>query len=107
MYCGEVRFYFQLKIGESTRTLAILSRYTAPHGWLLSESYGTVWSCHALGDDGLAIIEVSDIQSCIAMIPHADLPCIEGYTSTPYFMMEKLGDDTELVGPDEPEDSDE
>ena len=90
---GEVLYYFTLTVSSETHSVALISRYSEPHSELLDWSLGTLWACHPLGDEGLEVAAVKDISDCIAMIPHAALPHIPGYTSTPVFMMEKLGGD--------------
>ena len=90
---GEVQFYFELTMSSGvTRTLALVSQYSPPHRDMLVWSSGTVWSCHALGRNGLTVIDAIYILECVAMVPHAALTSIPGYTSTPYFVVEKLGD---------------
>ncbi len=90
---GEVRYYFQREVSPGQRrTFALLSRYSDPHSDLLMQSSHTVWACHLLGDAGLTVVDVTDIIACVAMIPRDALPRVPGYTTVPYFVMEKIGD---------------
>lgn len=87
-----------------TRTLALVSQYSEPHSELMEMSSGTVYACHARGDDGLCVIDVKDIVSCVAMIPHRSLPSVPGFTCVSYFVMEKLGGDGVFVEEDTSDD---
>ena len=50
--------------------LAIVSVYSEPDPDLLAISNGTLVSCQSFGDDALAAIDISCIQSVVAMVPH-------------------------------------
>lgn len=67
---GEVLYYFRCKRENSVISLAVLSVYSKPDPELLAASHGTVISCRYLGDESVQVIDVSCIQSVVAMIPH-------------------------------------
>ena len=50
--------------------LAVISVYSEPDPELLIASHGTLISCNYLGDSSLQVIDVSCIQSVVAMVPH-------------------------------------
>ena len=76
--------FFQSKIDNQTRTLALVSTYLPPDPTLLQESYKTIWATQYRGAEGLQVIEVTNILSVVAIGP---LPSREGY----FFVSEKLG----------------
>jgi|ERR1700722_13345037 len=87
---GEVHFYFQLSIHDTTHTLALTSLFGPPDPFLLAASSSTVWSCKALGDAGLVVVDVSQILSVVSMNPHR--PKIPGSeVEGRFFVHEKIG----------------
>ncbi|KAI0059597.1 hypothetical protein BV25DRAFT_1889570 [Artomyces pyxidatus] len=87
---AEVRFFFQWPINNPTHCLALVSRYGAPDAALLDASSRTVWAARALGDDGLAVIDVTTILENVGMVPYPPVPPHTGPTGL-YFAVEKLG----------------
>ncbi|KAF8957135.1 hypothetical protein BDZ97DRAFT_1763202 [Flammula alnicola] len=67
---GEVLYYFRCKRQNTVISLAVLSAYSQPDPELLAASHGTFISCKYLGDNSLQVIDVSRIQSVVAMVPH-------------------------------------
>ncbi|KAG1728826.1 hypothetical protein EDD22DRAFT_788983 [Suillus occidentalis] len=55
---------------SDTFPLTLVSLYSDPDHELLKESYATFYSCSYHGDEGLAVISTSSIQSVVAMVPH-------------------------------------
>lgn len=98
MTYGEVLFYFQLKANNGNyKTLALVSQYSPLDRTLLEASSGTVWACHAGGDNSLMVINIKDILVCSAMIPftHPDSDVSE--MNKLYFAMDKLGTDIDIL----------
>ena len=54
---------------------------------LLAQSYGALLSCTKLSEDSFCVIEISLIQSVVAMIPHS----IHSVLNDRYFLVEKTG----------------
>lgn len=95
---AEVQYYFQLKSGTQTHTLALALKYGPPNEALLKASSGVVWACrppsaqrHA---QALTVIDVKSIRSCVAIIPCSSLPHPDHGDGPVHFVMEKLGSDT-------------
>jgi hypothetical protein len=59
-------------VGETEKTLAMLSLYSPPHTGLLKQSYYTVWSCTHSGNR--MVVDVKSIVSVVAMVPHQPFP---------------------------------
>lgn len=79
------------------RTVALVSLYSAPDKQLLELSHQTVWSCTNQGEVGLRVVDVTDIQAVIAVIPHRPtLP--SGATEDRVFVVEKTGLDVSYTG---------
>ena len=94
---GEVQYYFRTRINDNVHTLAVVSLYGPPDKWLLEASHDTLWSCENQGDDGLVVIEVREINSVVAMVPHR--PRINGKDAQDrYFVVEKIGLDIANMG---------
>ena len=68
---GEVQYYFKLEIDGRSRGFAMVSLYGPPNEELLTLSYKTVYSCSYLGQGNLRVVEVTAIQSAVAVIPHS------------------------------------
>ncbi|KAG1813214.1 uncharacterized protein BJ212DRAFT_1214876, partial [Suillus subaureus] len=52
------------------RTVTLVSLYSTPDKQLLELSHQTVWSCTNQGEVGLHVVDVTDIQAIITVIPH-------------------------------------
>ncbi|KAG1823874.1 uncharacterized protein BJ212DRAFT_1296396 [Suillus subaureus] len=79
------------------RTIALVSLYSAPDRQLLELSHWTVWSCTYQGEAGLHVVDVTNIQAIIAVIPHQPtLP--SGVTKDHVFVVEKTGLDVSYTG---------
>ncbi|KAJ7741150.1 hypothetical protein DFH07DRAFT_751153 [Mycena maculata] len=91
---AEVQFFFQAAIQKTNEehTLALVSVYSAPDPELLQESFQTVAQCEYCGEESLEIINITQIQSGVAMIPIGEEE--EGM----HFVGEKLGLDIESMG---------
>lgn len=77
-------------------TLAIISVYSEPHADLLAASHGTFVSCQYFGDEALVIIEVSCIESVVAMVPHTPPHSMD--TESHFFLIERPGLDIANLG---------
>jgi hypothetical protein len=89
-----VQYYFQVRIEGSIKSLALISRYSAPNKHLLQTSHGTLSSSYYLGNDELQVIDIKDIRSVVAMIPHTRQQeyCEAGMEQKPtMFLIEKVG----------------
>ncbi|KAH7904377.1 hypothetical protein BJ138DRAFT_1073501, partial [Hygrophoropsis aurantiaca] len=91
---AEVLFYFQIVIEGIEKTVALVSVYGPPHEEILAKSSQTFYSCIHQGDRALRIIEVTSIQSVVAMIPHK-LPDDE---QDRFYLVEKPGLDIARMG---------
>ncbi|KJA13103.1 hypothetical protein HYPSUDRAFT_151950 [Hypholoma sublateritium FD-334 SS-4] len=80
--------------------LAVISAYSEPDPELLEASHGTFISCAYLGDNSVRIIDISCIQSVVAMVPHT----LErhGVDEKHYFLVERPGLDVVCLGGMEP-----
>lgn len=80
-------------VGETEKTLAMVSLYSSPHIGLLKQSHYTVLSCTNLGN--MAVVDVKSIASVVAMVPHRPFPedAIERV-----FIVEKPGLDVAWLG---------
>ncbi|KAG0695748.1 hypothetical protein DFH29DRAFT_984874 [Suillus ampliporus] len=67
MSIAEVLFYFNMTIHDEAKTFARVSQFSPPHTELLHCLFQTVVACHYCGDTSLKLIEVSAIQSVVAM----------------------------------------
>ena len=76
--------------------LAIISTYSEPNPDLLVESHGTLVSCQYFGDNGLVVIEVSCIESVVAMVPHN--PPHSKNSELHFFLVEQPGLDIANLG---------
>ncbi|KAI0321211.1 hypothetical protein OF83DRAFT_1051645 [Amylostereum chailletii] len=95
---AEVLYYFQWKIASAVRALALVSKYGDPDPFLLASSFGAVWAAPALGDLGLAVIEVSSIVAVVGMVPHKfRTEHTNGIEVELYFVAEKLGAEIEFL----------
>jgi hypothetical protein len=75
----------------------MVSLYTPPNPTLFEESSGTLLACRHTGEDGLAVIDVKEIVSLVAMVPLPTLPDEVDYKNM-FFPVEKSGlEDTELT----------
>ncbi|KAI6000689.1 hypothetical protein EDD15DRAFT_2140607, partial [Pisolithus albus] len=81
--------------------VALVTLYSDPHPQLLERSYGVVASCTKLGEASLQVIQISAIQSVVAMVPHR--PLIDGRVEDRYFLVEKMGMDVAHLGVEEDE----
>ena len=61
-------YYFHCKRQNTILSLAVLSAYSEPDPELLVASHGTFISCKYLGDYSVQVIDVSRIQSVVAII---------------------------------------
>ena len=73
--------------GAHFKDVALVTLYSLPDEDLLAQSHGVLVSCTKLSEDGLCIVDISSIQSVIAMIPHSPPGVIEER----YFLVEKTG----------------
>jgi hypothetical protein len=92
---AEVKFYFNVLIGGTQRTLALVCNYLQHDPLLFKNSFCTVWSMTSLGDEGLQIIDVKSILAVISVQPH-DHHVEAG--DTRFFVWEKSGLDIGVLG---------
>ena len=69
-------------------TLAMVSCYSSLDQTLLDISYNTLQSCTYLGQGGRMVVDVKNINSVIAMVPHKPF---NGGSIQQYFVVEKPG----------------
>jgi hypothetical protein len=77
-------------------TLAVISAYSEPNPDLLTVSHRTLASCQYFGDDALVVIDVSCIESVIAMVPHS--PPHSKDSELHFFLVERPGLDIANLG---------
>ncbi|KAG1759926.1 hypothetical protein EDD22DRAFT_955429 [Suillus occidentalis] len=79
------------------RTVALVSLYSVPDKQLLELSHQTVWSCTNQDEVGLCVVDVTNIQAVITVIPHwPTLP--SGATEHQVFVVEKTGLNVSYTG---------
>lgn len=66
---GEVQYYFNLLVNNTSCALAMVSVYSSPDLEMLKESCNTVWACDYQGQAHLVVIEAKTITSVVAMVP--------------------------------------
>ena len=90
-----MKYYFQLVLGEKTRTFAVVSVHSRPDTHLLALSSNTVWACKYGDDTSLVVIDVEHIISVVAVIPFPRTPAENHLPDEIFvgrhFVMEKLG----------------
>lgn len=69
------------------KNITIVSLYLPPNEDFLTQSHGALVSCTKLRGDGLCVIDISSIQSIMAMIPYSH----PGVFLDQYFLVEKTG----------------
>jgi hypothetical protein len=88
---GEVHFYFRCRSRQGQQlNLAIVSMYSEPNPDLLNASNGTLVSCQYFGDDTLVVIDISCIESVVAMVPHIP-PHSLADSELHFFLVERPG----------------
>lgn len=70
VHFGEVFYYFYLTLDGHKRGLCMLSVYSPPDLNLLKLSTYTLYSCRPGGDDTIMVINATDIDSVVAVLPH-------------------------------------
>jgi hypothetical protein len=91
-HIGEVQFFF-LVTHEShdvpglmhTRALAAISVWSKQDTEIWRDSNHTVWFSRYTGQEHIHVMDVKDIDSCVAMVPHT----LRGKTGS--FLVEKPG----------------
>lgn len=95
---AEVQFYFQFFNNErKLEPRALVSVYGPPNEDMLRDSFQTLWACHYSGNNGLRIVQLSEIISVVSMqpLPRHD----ENDPINLWFVVEKPGlDDVEVAG---------
>ncbi|KAJ7071905.1 hypothetical protein B0H15DRAFT_965693 [Mycena belliarum] len=90
---AEVLFYFILTIEEEERYLAVTALFGAPDPHLLDLSSQTYWSVKHLRDDGVQVVNITDIQACVMMGPDYQYAhhLSDGSEVDRWFLVEKPG----------------
>lgn len=98
---GEVRYYFVLDDveGYANHAFAMVDLYGPRDDQLYEESSHTLWSCSRQhGDDGLVVVDVTQILSVVAMVPHPPMSNMSlGDFSQRVYVVEKLGLDVMVM----------
>ena len=84
-------------VGDTEKSLAMVSMYSPPHDGLLTLSFNTLWSCTYQGNDSLKVIDANSIAAVIAMVPHQPFPEDSGPVER-FFVVEKPGLDVSSLG---------
>ncbi|KAI0315341.1 hypothetical protein OF83DRAFT_1164840 [Amylostereum chailletii] len=105
-FIAEVQAYFNAQMEDNiTQSLALVSVFGEPDQEMLRSSSNTVWVASYKAETNLAVVDVKDIQSVVAMIPWQHENPVN---VTLYFLDEKPGLDMMLlVDEDEEEQEDE
>jgi hypothetical protein len=85
---GDVQYYFQAfpdNMNQKTRTFAVVSVWSLPHPELWEQSYRTCYSSVHRGQDAMLVLDVTEIQTVVAMVPH------EVVRTKRLFLVEKIG----------------
>ncbi|KAF9470601.1 hypothetical protein BDN70DRAFT_939565 [Pholiota conissans] len=99
LHIGEVYYYFRCRIHGQEKVLAVVSKYSEPDSDLLAVSHGTFLSCQYSGDGALVVIDVSCIESVVAMVPHNHTrPHSIPDTNLHFFLVERPGLDIWRLG---------
>ncbi|KJA18732.1 hypothetical protein HYPSUDRAFT_144534 [Hypholoma sublateritium FD-334 SS-4] len=77
-------------------TLAIVSIYSEPNHHLLVASHGSYASCQYFGDESLVAVDISCIESVVAMVPHN--PPHSEDSEQHFFLVERPGLDIVNLG---------
>jgi hypothetical protein len=99
---GDVQYYFQAfpdDMNQKTRTFAVVSVWSLPHPELWVQSYRTCYSSLHRGQDAIIVLDVAEIQTVVAMVPH------EVVAAKRSFLVEKMG--LSLIVDERPEPLDE
>ncbi|KZT20729.1 hypothetical protein NEOLEDRAFT_1075080 [Neolentinus lepideus HHB14362 ss-1] len=76
---------------------ALVCKYSNPDPTLRDLSYGTLLLCHAGGPDDLLVIDIHNIVSVVAMIPHRpEIP--NQPIQDRFFLVEKPGLSMDVLG---------
>ncbi|KAL6301085.1 hypothetical protein BKA93DRAFT_819140 [Sparassis latifolia] len=100
---GEVQYYFQMRVDEKPRSLAMMLLYSSPDATLLESSSGTVWACEHLGERSMIVVDVGSIISVVGMVPHQFQ--VNGKNIDRFFVLEKMGLEVTYMGGVEEEDT--
>ncbi|TBU31544.1 hypothetical protein BD311DRAFT_737524 [Dichomitus squalens] len=108
---AEVQYFFRLQrmredrgTDEVDMTLAMISVFTPPDPAIVRDTYGTLLACRYQGDASRKVIDVKRIKALIAMIPlpprreEAEDPCAAELYSNRFFVVERLGFDSSMIG---------
>jgi hypothetical protein len=94
---AEAHYYFQLRVNDEVKTLAIVTTFGPPDPWLFEASRTVLYSCKSLDDEGLVVVDTREILSVISMVPHR--PEIPGKAvEDRYFLHEKIGLEVAKMG---------
>ena len=88
VHFAEVQDYFILDVNKVPKTLALVALYDSPDPIKLQNSFDTNICCKYIGDAGLHVIDIKDIQSAVAMVPRQDR----------FFVVEKMRLDIAHLG---------
>jgi hypothetical protein len=73
-HIGEVQYFFRVRSRDpldlETHTLAVISLWSNKDEVIWRVSNRTVWYAIYQGQGSIAVINVKDIHSCVAMVPH-------------------------------------
>ncbi|KAF9535165.1 hypothetical protein CPB83DRAFT_803686 [Crepidotus variabilis] len=92
---AEVKFYFNARINDVRRPLALISLLSRPDADLFEKSFWTVWSV-TLQNNALRVIDAKCVTSVVAVIPH-DHHCREDRSDKRFFIWEYTGLEMDLL----------
>ncbi|EJD36916.1 hypothetical protein AURDEDRAFT_173986 [Auricularia subglabra TFB-10046 SS5] len=101
---ARVRYFFQYQLNGETRTLAMIEQYGNAMVDLHDSSHGTVLVAERMGDDGLDVIDYSQVISLVTAPPIPE--SWQGNWEGKYYIAEKMGMDVtwfDLKGDDDGE----
>ncbi len=82
-----------MKTQGVTKTVALISMYSAPDAALLTKSQGALVVCKYQGLQELKVIHVKSIKSVVAMVPYPHTP-----GQNFFFLVERMGFDIANMG---------
>ncbi|EJF61368.1 hypothetical protein DICSQDRAFT_60547 [Dichomitus squalens LYAD-421 SS1] len=110
----EVQYFFRLQrmredsgTDEADLNLAMVSYFTPLDPAIVRDSYGALLACRYQGDVSREVIDIKRIKALVAMLPlpprceEAEDPCAAELYTNRFFVVERLGFDSSLIGHEE------
>ncbi|TBU29096.1 hypothetical protein BD311DRAFT_661884, partial [Dichomitus squalens] len=111
---AKVQYFFRLQrmredrgTDEVDMTLAMVSLFTPPDPAIVRDTYGALLACRYQGDASRKVIDAKHIKALVAMLPlpprreEAKDPRAAELYANRFFVVERLGFDSCLIGREE------